>query len=330
MLGCSTKTIERGIAELDQFKDDSDAERVRRQGAGRKKIDSETPEEENLIQCLEVQTAGDPDQEDIVYTDLCPQKLSDRLTEMRSPVGRDAIAAKLDNAGIRLRQIRKSIPGGEHPDRDAQFGRIAELIDQYQDEGKRWFSVDTESEEDLGRLYRKGRVRRSSSFQVFDHDFSSWADGVLIPHGIDDLIRNSGHVILGLSHDTRPFAFNSLHWYWQRIGKKCYPDATSILLTCDGGGSNSAVQYIFKHDLERLIESIAIEIRVAHHPPYCSKYNPIERRFFPHLGRACSRMLFDCLDTVAEPMRTTKTHSGLRTTVSLINMLYETGRNATK
>lgn len=37
VLGCSTKTIGRGIAELDQLPDDPAAGRVRRVGAGRKK-----------------------------------------------------------------------------------------------------------------------------------------------------------------------------------------------------------------------------------------------------------------------------------------------------
>ena len=37
VLGCSTKTIERGIKELDELQDDPAAGRVRRPGAGRKK-----------------------------------------------------------------------------------------------------------------------------------------------------------------------------------------------------------------------------------------------------------------------------------------------------
>lgn len=266
----------------------------------------------------------------MIYTDLSPQDLSDRLGEMGTPVGRHAIAYWLDQAGIRLRQIRKDLAGGEHPDRDAQFQRIAELTKQYQNAGNPWLSMDTKAKEHLGKLYRKGRVRGNSSFEAFDHDFPSWADGVLIPHGIFDPVRNCGHLNLGLSHDTSQFACDSLRWYWNRIGKRCYPNATSILLTCDGGGSNSANKYIFKHDLERLSESIGIPIRVAHYPPYCSKYNPIERRFFPHVGRACSGMLFDRLDKVVELMRGAKTRTGLRTTVNVIRRVYELGRNATK
>lgn len=282
-----------------------------------------------MIQCLDVRTAGDPDEEDIVYTDLSPQDLADTLAEMGTPVCRDAIARWLDDAGIRRRQIRKDLPGGEHPDRDAQFERIGELVRLYEEAGNPWFSMDTKAKEHLGSLFRKGRVRGSSSFQAFDHDFPSWADGVIIPHGIFDPQRNSGHLNIGLSHDTSEFACDSFRWFWNRIGKQSYPNATSILLTCDGGGSNSATKYIFKHDLERLSKSIGVEIRIAHYPPYCSKYNPIERRFFPHVGRACAGMLFDSLATVVSLMRATKTRTGLSATVHVIKRAYELGRIAT-
>ena len=249
---------------------------------------------------------------------------------MGTPVGRDAIATWLQDAGIRHRQIRKDLPGGEHADRDAQFCRIGELIDQYESQGNPWFSIDTKAKEHFGKLYRKGRVRCSEPFQAFDHDFPSWADGVVIPHGIYDRRANLGHINLGLSHDTSQFACDSFKWFWNRIGKRRYPKADSILLTCDGGGSNSANKYIFKYDLQQLSESIGIEIRVAHYPPYCSKYNPIERRFFPHIGRACTGMLFDTLEAVVSLMRRAATSTGLTTTVNVIRRAYETGRNATE
>ena len=276
-----------------------------------------------------MRTAGDPDEEDLVFTDLSPRILSQQLDEMGTPVGRDAIATWLDEAGIRRRQIRKDIAGGEHPDRNAQFERIAELIQEYESDGNPCFSVDTKAKEHIGKLYRKGRIRGNKSFQAFDHDFPSWAEGVVIPHGIFDQKLNLGHINIGLSRDTTEFACDSFRWYWNRIGKQRYPDATSILLTCDGGGSNSSRKYIFKYDLERLSDSIGLPIRIAHYPPYCSKYNPIERRFFPHLGRACSGMLFDSIETVVRLMRRAATSTGLKTTVNVIRRCYETGRNAT-
>jgi hypothetical protein len=83
---------------------------------------------------------------------------------------------------------------------------------------------------------------------------------------------------------------------------------------------------LFKRDLELLAKTIGIEIRVAHYPSYCSKYNPIERRFFPHVGRACQGLLFDTLETVVNQMRKTATRTGLRATVNVIRNEYEAGR----
>ena len=197
--------------------------------------------------------------------------------------------------GLGLRQMRKDIAGGQSPDRQEQFERIGALVQQFQDAGDPVLSIDTKAKEFLGRLYRKGRLYGTAALRAFDHDFPSWADGKLIPHGIFDLQRNVGHINIGLSHDTSEFAIDSLRWYWNRIGKQCYPDATSLLLLCDCGGSNAANGYLFKYYLEQLSTSIDLPIRVAHFPSYCSKYNPIERRFFCHVGRACSGRLFDSL-----------------------------------
>ena len=105
-----------------------------------------------------------------------------------------------------------------------------------------------------------------------------------------------------------------------------YPRATSILLLCDGGGSNSSSQYLFKEDLQRLVERLGIEIRVAHYPPYCSKYNPIEHRLFPHVTRACQGVIFESVELVKELMEKAGTSTGLRVTVDILDRVYQTGR----
>jgi hypothetical protein len=274
-------------------------------------------------------TAGDPDDEQIVFTDLTPTRMEQELSAMKTPASDDLIRQWMDERGLRLRKIHKVLPGGTPSDRDAQFQRIAQLMQQYGAAGNPYFSVDTKAKEFLGRLFRKGRVRCSKAFESFDHDFPSWADGVVIPHGIFDPVRNRGHVNIGLSRDTTQFACDSLRWYWNRIGRQSYPAADSILLLLDCGGSNSANAYIFKHDLQAVANSIGVEIRVAHYPSYCSKYNLIERRFFPHVSRACTGMLFDTLQTVVDLMRGASTSTGLKTTVNVIRRLYEIGRTVT-
>jgi hypothetical protein len=275
---------------------------------------------------LEVRTAGDPDAAEVLWTDLSPRQIADRVTALGTPVSPPVVRDWLEEQELALHKMEKALAGGTHPDRDAQFQRITAWKAEYFAAGNPVFSVDTKAKERLGYLYRRGRVWTQQAFQAFDHDFPSWATGVVIPHGIYDLARNRGHLNLGLSHDTSAFACASFRWYWKRIGQRCYPDAASILWLCDCGGSNSATQYLFKQDLQDLVNDIGIEIRVAHYPSYCSKFNPIERRFFPHVGRACQGMLFDTLDTVVRLMRQTATTTGLRATVNIIRRVYETGR----
>jgi hypothetical protein len=327
VLGCSTRTIERGLQELEELDNDPAAGRVRRPGAGRKKkIESEPELEQNLNSMLEVRIAGDPDEEDVLWTDLSPQQIADVVTEMGTPISWPVVQDWMRDLGLRRRQIEKSLEGGQSPDRNTQFLRIAELTEENLMAGNPVFSLDTKAKEHLGQLFRKGRVWTQQAFCAFDHDFPSWATGVIIPHGIYDLLRNCGHINIGLSHDTSLFACDSLRWYWNRIGKQCYPNATSLLLLCDCGGSNSASQYLFKSDLQNLASDLNLPIRVAHFPSYCSKYNPIERRLFPHISRACQGVLFDTLDTVVSLMRKAATSTGLRTTVNVIRRMYETGR----
>lgn len=275
---------------------------------------------------LEVRTAGDPDEPEVLWTDLSPRQIAEAAGDLGTPVSVPVVRDWMEEQNLSRRQIEKVIEGGHNPDRDTQFRRIAELKSQYAAAGNPVFSIDTKAKEHLGQLFRKGRVWTQKAFHAFDHDFPSWATGVVIPHGIYDLARNKGHLNIGLSHDTSEFACESFRWYWNRIGQRCYPQATSILWLCDCGGSNAAAHHIFKQDLQDLVNAIGIEIRVAHYPSYCSKFNPIERRFFPHVARACQGMLFDTVDTVVRLMRKASTATGLRTTVNVMRRVYEIGR----
>jgi hypothetical protein len=273
-----------------------------------------------------VRTAGDPDEGDVLWTDLSPRRIAEAAADLGTPVSPPVVREWLGEQDMALRKIEKDLEGGRSPDRDAQFNRIADLKAEFLAEGDPVLSMDTKAKEHLGQLFREGRVWSQKPFRAFDHDFPSWATGVLIPHGIYDLARNRGHINLGLDHDTSEFACDSLRWYWNRIGRRCYPHATRILLLCDAGGSNSASHYIFKQDLQALADDLGLGIRVAHYPSYCSKYNPIERRLFPHVTRACQGVLFDTLETAVTLMRKASTTTGLKTTVNVLRGAYETGR----
>ena len=137
---------------------------------------------------------------------------------------------------------------------------------------------------------------------------------------------NTGYIQIGTSHDTSEFACDSFRHWWYIYGQKHYPETISILLLCDGGGSNSSRHDLFKQDLQILADEIGVEIRIAHDPPYCSKYNPIEHRFFPHVTRACQGVIFTSIELVKELMEKTHTKTGLTAFVHIIDRVYQTGR----
>ena len=214
--------------------------------------------------------------------------------------------------------------------RNEPFEHIAELKREYQQAGNPILSMDTKKREYLGNFYREGHLYTNQPIHTYDHDFNSMAEGVIIPHGLYDVTHNLGYLHLGTSHDTSEFACDSLRQWWYQAGRLLYPSATSLLLLCDGGGSNSSRHYIFKSDMQQLVNELGIPIRLAHYPSYCSKYNPIEHRLFPHVTRACQGVVFKSREFVRGLMVKTKTRKGLKVTATLIDKVYQTGRKEAK
>ena len=278
---------------------------------------------------LENHTAGSPVREEVIWTDLTPKQIQATLMEGDLYVSEYVVRQLLEDAGYRRRQMLKYLDMGQHQDRDAQFLNIARIKEEYLKSCDPIVSIDTKKKELLGTFYRDGKVYTKQALLAYDHDFPSYASGVVIPYGIYDLKRNQGYLSVGTSKDTSEFACDSIAWWWLGHGQGLYRGARSICLLCDGGGSNSANKYLFKEDLQDLSDRLGIEIRVAHYPPYCSKYNPIERRLFCHVTRACQGVLFDSVATVKRLLEKTQTSTGLRVIVEILDKVYQTGRKYT-
>lgn len=210
--------------------------------------------------------------------------------------------------------------------RNAQFERIAKLRTSYEANGNPVVSVDTKKKEPIGNLFREGKIYTTETLEVFDHDFPTLAEGVAIPHAIYDIVRNEAYVSIGTSRDTSEFACDSIRQWWHHHGKLHYPNASSILMLMDGGGSNSSRHYIFKQDLQALADEIGVEIRIAHYPPYTSKWNPIEHRVFPHISRSLQGVILTSHQLAKELIGKTTTKSGLKVVASILNKVYKTGR----
>ena len=196
--------------------------------------------------------------QEVRWTDLTYEQIAGHLAEAGTPVSVPVVKQLLRKHGYVTRKAQKSRAMGGHPDRNQQFENIARLKREYLVSGDPVVSMDTKKKELIGNFYRAGHLRTQGVIETFDHDFPSFASGVVIPHGLYDLKRNDGHVNLGTSHDTGEFACDSIERWWAGQGRALYPGATSILLLCDGGGSNSSSQYLFKEDLQRLVDRLGI------------------------------------------------------------------------
>ena len=178
----------------------------------------------------------------------------------------------------------------------------------------------------IGNFFRPGKIYTQERVRVNDHDFESLSEGKVIPHGLYDIYRNIGYIALSTSHDTSEFACECIRHWWLNYGKSEYAGSNSLLLLCDCGGSNNARHYIFKEDLQNLSDKLGIQIRIAHFPPYTSKYNPIEHRLFPHITRACKGVVFKSVEIVNNYIAKAKTSTGLKVFTSILDGTFETGR----
>jgi hypothetical protein len=271
-------------------------------------------------------TAGDPMREGVLWTNLSLRELSRRLLALGTPASRRTIRRRLRKRKLGRRTARKKKTMGHHPDRNAQFENITRLRREYEAAGDAVISIDTKKKELLGNFHRAGTTFTAETVETFDHDFGSASEGKLIPHGVYDLVNHHAHIHLHASHDTSELSCDSVAVWWEHAGRAAHPQATRLLVLGDGGGSNSATQYLFKEDLQGLANRLGLEIRVAHYPPYCSKHNPIEHRVFPHITRACQGVIFHTVDIARQCIERAKTTTGLRVTVRILDKVYQTGR----
>jgi hypothetical protein len=141
-----------------------------------------------------------------------------------------------------------------------------------------------------------------------------------------DISNNEGFVNVGTSSDTSEFAVFSIKQWWRKMGKKQYPDADKLLITADGGGSNSYRTKLWKTELQKLANEIKMEITVCHFPPGTSKWNKIEHRLFCHITMNWKGIPLEDYETVVQLIGAVKTKGGLKVKAHLDLNEYEKGR----
>ena len=255
-----------------------------------------------------------------------PTEIQEKLEKRNYVVSPYIVKQLITHAGLKKRSYLKDASAKDVPFRNEQFEKIKHLKDFFLNAGLPVFSVDVKHKELLGNFFRDGKYYDFKHRKVNDHDFRSMASGIVVPHGIYDIADNFGYLTLGTSKDTSEFFCDNLQNWWQSDLQWKYPAADWMLLLCDGGGSNSARHYIVKQDLYQLAQKIDMNIVVAHYPPYCSKWNPIEHRLFCHVHRAWDATIFHTIDIVKERAELTSTKTGVGVKVTINDKRYATKR----
>jgi len=324
--GLARSTIGRALSEL-RGGEKVDAARVRRAGGGRKPV-SETDASllEDLRSLLEPTTRGDP-QSPLLWTCKSLRKLSQSLRDMGHTVGRTVVGDLLRKFDYSLQSNRKTREGSNHPDRDAQFLSINDRVKEALAAGEPAISVDTKKKELVGAFKNAGREWRpqGSPEEVRVHDFVIPELGRAVPYGVYDIAGNAGWVSVGVDHDTAAFAANAIRAWWRLMGRERYPNARSLLITADGGGSNGSRVRLWKLELQKLADELGVPITVCHLPPGTSKWNRIEHRLFSFITGNWRGKPLVSHQVIVQLIAATTTTTGLKVRCELDPNAYPAG-----
>jgi len=188
-------------------------------------------------------------------------------------------------------------------------------------------SVDCKKKELIGNFKNAGTdwFMQGNAPEVKVYDFIDKDLGKAVPYGVYDIAKNEGWVSVGISKDTAEFAVNSIRSWWQQMGKEQYPSANKLLVTADGGGSNSSRSRLWKKELQTLSTELGIEIHVCHFPPGTSKWNKIEHRMFSYITKNWRTKPLESLEVIVNLIANTTTQKGLTIKAKADKTQYEKG-----
>ena len=328
--GLSRNTIAVGVRELEARQSNPDVPvetRLRRVGAGRKPVTQTDPELLAALESLvDPVTRGHPESP-LRWTCKSTAVLAAELTRQRHPVTDRTVATLLKNAGYSLQANRKTREGSQHPDRNAQFEHIHEQVLDFQKRREPVISVDTKKKELVGNYKNGGQEwqPQGQPEKVNMHDFPNKKLGKAIPYGVYDLASNEGWVSVGIDHDTAEFAAASIRRWWMEMGATRFPRATKLMITADGGGSNSSRNRLWKLSLQSLADDLGLQLQVCHFPPGTSKWNKIEHRLFCFITKNWRGRPLANYQTIVNLIASTTTKTGLTVRAALDEKPYETG-----
>lgn len=329
--GLSRSVIAEGQKELRGDKPLPD-DRIRRKGAGRKfSKDLDPTLISDLGKLVEPTVRGDP-MTHLQWTIKSTRTLAAELIKLGHSVSYRTVGTLLGEMNFSLQGNRKTLEGTSHEDRDAQFQFISDQAKEYLGVGQPVISVDTKKKELVGPFKNAGQAWRpkGNPEKVKVHDFMIEGQGKVAPYGVYDIGQNEGWVNVGTDHDTSAFAVESIRRWWDLMGKERYPEATRLMITADGGGSNGSRVKLWKVELQKFANETGLKIQVSHFPPGTSKWNKIEHRLFSAITLNWRGKPLVSHEVIISLIEATTTRTGLKVRAALDTSKYPKGLKISK
>lgn len=326
--GVSRRAVRQGLLELAEAPSlPPPAGRIRKPGGGRKRTTAIDPTlREELEKLIEPVTRGDPESP-LRWTCKSVRRLADELCAQGHQTSHRMVAELLHEMNYSLQANSKTLEGGDHPDRNAQFEHIHQAVQGQLAATQPVISVDTKKKELVGDFKNGGRELRPQGQpeQVRVHDFMIPELGRANPYGVYDLAYNTGWVSVGVDHDTAAFAVESIRRWWNGMGRDLYCGATRLLIVADGGGSNGSRVRLWKLELQKLADELGLVVGVCHLPPGTSKWNKIEHRLFSFITQNWRGKPLVSHEVIVNLIAATTNKKGLKVHCSLDTNIYPPG-----
>ena len=329
MTGLCKATITLGRRQLEDLVQGHLLGKVRKKGTGRPRTEQKYPEiSAALEEMLNDEIAGSPEDDAMWVRSSC-RKLAEQLKEKGFSLSYRTVWLMLRRMGFSMKtHIRNRRGANRDPvRRDEQFRYIASQRGEFSQAGLPVISVDTKKKELIGNFRNPGKTWCRRPREVNEHDYASQAECLAVPFGVYDVAKNTGYVVVGISHNTSEFAVNSIAKWWEDQGRIVYSGMSQLLILADGGGGNGSRSKAWRWNLqEKICDPYRLTVTVCHYPPGCSKWNPVEHRLFSQITNNWAGKPLRSLAIMLGYIRGTTTRTGLTVKAVLDEEIYPKGQ----
>ncbi|MBN3908494.1 MAG: ISAzo13 family transposase [Nostoc sp. NMS1] len=285
--GLSPKTIRVGIRELEiepdtQTKNPPFKEKIRSKGGGRKRLlDTDQtliPDLETLIQPVSCGHSESP----LRWTCESTTKIAEKLRNKGHVISARKVASLLYQLGYELQNKRKTKERDSHSDRNIQFQYISDQVENFQARDQLIISLGVNKRKAI-KNYNNSAQEWQLKKQFIKYETDHFSEQELLkvlPDEVYNLTTNQEWVNVSINNETVEIAVESIHRWWQDMGKEIYKNATELLITADCSEADKYCLELWKTQLQKLANEFGRIIQFAHFPPATSKWNKIEHRMF--------------------------------------------------